>query len=74
MTQLTDNENRVLACLRGAVEGRTIDKDGITWGDVYLDNAIPDGMSSREFDGTLGSLTKKGLYREYEEAFGMVQI
>jgi hypothetical protein len=74
MTHFTDNENRVLACLRSAVEGRITDKAGMTWGDVYLDNAIPDGMTVREFDGTLGSLTRKGMYQESEEAFGLVRI
>lgn len=72
---LTDNEMRVLACLRANKEAAVETKsDGSKWSEVYLDNALPHGMSIREFDGTLGSLQRKGFYKDTGDCFGLIQV
>ena len=71
---LTDTEARVLASLRANAEGVITSVDGTKWADVYLDNAVLPSMSVREFDGTLGSLRRKQLYRESAPAFGLVRL
>jgi hypothetical protein len=64
--RLTEREVKVLTELRANMEG--MDGD---WMQVYLDNC----PSSRErgFNGVLGSLAKKGLYRpQGDDCFGDV--
>lgn len=45
-----------------AGESKMIDKNGVVWLSVYLDNGRPQGMSPRSFAGYLSALTKAGLY------------
>lgn len=50
-------------------------KDGDGWGEVYLDNARPDGMSDKSFRSCLASLSKLNLYRPIDGyAFGKVKL
>lgn len=58
---LTDNETAALAALRAHVEYES--KEG--WGMVYIDNA----GQGHAFEGTLGSLEKKGLYIPQDDEF-----
>jgi hypothetical protein len=61
---------QVLESLRKHVENS---QDG--WGTVYLDNAKPDGMSSKSFRAYLSQLSKAGLYKPEDEfAFGSVKL
>ena len=57
-THLTEREDRLYKQLLDAVEN-----DLGEWNEVYIDNAR-DGFSVKELEGLLGSLSKKGLYRD----------
>ena len=64
----------VLKSLRANVESTRTNAAG-KWGQVYLDNAIPDGMSRRSFAGYLSALHEAGLYRSQgDDCFGDVLI
>lgn len=72
---MTNNETKVLAALRKEAES----DDGNGFWTVYLDNArlsglIPsDCLSPKSFAAVLGSLNKKGLYRDIDGyAWGQV--
>lgn len=61
---LTAKETIALESLRRNMDSSTtLDSDGTTWHDVYLDNAKPFGWDGKTWSGVLGSLEKKGLYR-----------
>jgi hypothetical protein len=60
MNHLTENESRLYAQLRSAVEEW---RDDSPWGDVYLDNARGN-FRPREFAALLSNLCQKGLYRD----------
>jgi len=54
---------------------RETDADGNEWAQIYLDNAIPTGMSRRSFAGYLRALQRAGLYKtQGDDCFGMVRI
>ena len=57
-TTLTERESRLYKQLLEAVENDTHE-----WNEVYIDNARDD-FSVKELEGLLGSLSKKGLYRD----------
>ncbi len=60
----------VLQSLRDNVEHR----DG-AWGEVYIDNARPDGMSETAFRSHLAALSRRGLYEPMDGyAWGRVQL
>lgn len=60
----------VLQSLRDHVEHR----DG-AWGEVYLDNARPVGMSETAFRAVLAALSRRGLYEPMDGfAWGRVQL
>lgn len=62
---------QVLAALRANAEGCT--ENG--WRNVYLDNALPAGMSDKSFRSHLAALSKVGLYRPIDGyAFGDVKV
>lgn len=51
------------------------DDDDGAWAEVYLYNALPDGMPVATFRSILSSLSKKGLYRVIDNnAWGMVKL
>jgi len=61
----------VLQNLRKNVESMFDD----TWGNVYLDNARPNGCNDKQFRACLSALSKKGLYKPLDGyAFGMVKM
>lgn len=60
---LTDNERQAMAALRANVE-YNINQE---WGAVYLDNACPPEWRGYQWSGVLGSLAKKGLYRDEQD-------
>ncbi len=66
----------ILQSLRDNVEGcAETQADGSDFKQVYLDNAIPDGMNRHQFAGHLSSLEKQGLYKSQGDgSFGMVRI
>lgn len=55
---------QVLAALRANIEGRSYKdlQDGEFY-DVYLDNALPAGMSQYSFRSCLSELAKRGFYK-----------
>ena len=62
---------KVLTALRQASES----DDGDGWRSVYLDNAIPEGMSNKSFRSYLAKLSQHGLYRVIDGyAFGSVKM
>ncbi len=63
MTKLTKNEFEVLSRLREKAES----DDGDGWWTVYLDNAFIKGWNKKRWSSVLGSLKKKGLYREIDD-------
>jgi len=66
----TNHSAIVLESLRLHVENRDGD-----WGDVYLDNARPSGMSETAFRAVLAALSRKGLYKPIDGyAWGRVQL
>jgi len=72
--QATSPSDSVLASLRANVEGR-MTRNGQEWGQVYLDNAKPDGMNRHQFAGYLSALTERGLYKaQGDDCFGDVLI
>lgn len=61
----------VLKALRRAAEGP--EEDG--WREVYIDNAIPAGMTVRSFRSHLATLAGRGLYRPIDNyAWGRVRV
>lgn len=76
MTKLTYTEIKALISLRSHVEGcMEIRSDGRRWQDVYLPSAKPSGMTTRQFDGVLGSLQNKGFYNKTDgDCFGLVNV
>ena len=60
----------VLCNLRKSAEDRSAQ-----WSDVYLDNAIPVGMSDKSFRSCLASLSKSGVYKVIDGyAWGSVKM
>lgn len=72
---LTAKETTALEALRRSAEGNTtLDSDGTTWYEIYLDNAKPFEWDGKTWAGVLGSLEKKGLYRTIDNyAWGEVR-
>lgn len=70
------NAETVLQALRSNTEGLTAtNPDGSVFRQVYLDNAIPEGMPRHQFAGFLSALEGQGLYISQEDgAFGMVKV
>lgn len=74
-SDLTPMEAEALEALRNNSEGccevnPTTDEE---WHSIYLDNAKPRNWSGKTWSGVLGSLSRKGLYRDDDGyAFGMV--
>lgn len=72
---MTKLMTEVLERLRGESESES---NG--WGSVYLDNAIPRGMTRRTFAGVLSALEKDGLYKpvrnggDHDGIFGKVKM
>lgn len=62
MTNLTPLELEILKSLRDNTEGECENPEGEIWGSSYLWDACPKGMTTRQFDGVLGALRKKGFY------------
>lgn len=60
--------------LRAHVEGSMSDKNGVTWGEVYLDNAKPNDWTGKKWSGVLSNLKKIGVYRENADCFGLVLV
>lgn len=72
MTTLTQNEKAVFEAMLKGHEG---DYTKTGWGDVYLDNFCPAGMSTKAYTGVLSSLSKKGLYCVNDNwAWGFVKL
>lgn len=68
---MTADETTALANLRKEAES----DNGDGWWDCYIDNARPDGWSGKKWAAVLGSLKKKGLYREVDGyAWGSVKM
>jgi hypothetical protein len=67
------SQEAVLQSLRKNAEGYKEIWDGVTFRQVYLDNAIPSGMSRHQFAGYLSALEKEGLYKKVDGFFGMVR-
>jgi hypothetical protein len=68
---MTPKTAEVLAALRAHVEN----DNGNGFGQVYLDNACPRGMSARSFAGHLSALERVGLYKSQgDDCFGDVKI
>jgi hypothetical protein len=77
MSDLSPKSKAVLEKLRGSIESSARMFDGKWFGCVYLDNAVPKGMSRRAFAGHLSALEAAGLYHkesdpEYAKIFGYV--
>lgn len=71
----TFDERSALQWLREEAESN----DGDGWWTVYLDNAKPKGWEGRKWAAILGSLKKKGLYREIDDpdfrgTFGQIKM
>ena len=71
-------KTELLNDLRAAAESTSVDKNGIKWGCVYLDNAIK-GRSRHSFAGQLSGLEKDGLYQKENSSthgglFGYVKM
>ena len=60
---LTQDEHVALTALRTEAES----DNGNGWWDCYLDNAKPNDWTPRKWAAVLGSLTKKGLYRDIQD-------
>jgi len=74
MTKLSAQATEILANLRKSVENTETRANG-DWGNVYLDNARPDGVSNRSFAGYLSALEKAGLYESQgDDFFGIVKL
>lgn len=72
---LSQTSETILKNLRRSVEGAELSADGKIWGSVYLDNAVPEGMSKPSFAGHLGALAEAGFYRpQGDGCFGLVLI
>lgn len=72
---LTANETKALEALRASAEGSEEEFEGKEWRSVYLDNAsYYCGIYGKAWSGILSSLSQKGLYREYDDAFGLVAV
>lgn len=74
---MTPKTRQVLDALRTHVEGRSFlsSHPGREFGQVYLDNAIPTGMSRRAFAGHLSVLERLGLYKpQGDDCFGDVAL
>jgi hypothetical protein len=70
---MTPKTHTVLTNLRSSAESIETRNDHSRWGSVYLDNAIPAGMSRRAFAGHLSALQTKGLYQpQGDDCFGYV--
>jgi len=64
------NSDTVLECLRRHAEDKSAE-----WSLVYLDNAVPTGMSVTSFRSCLAVLSKRGLYKvEDSWAWGNVKL
>lgn len=74
MTNLTEKEMMILGAARAEVEVTSTDKNGVKWGQVYLDNIERFGLTERGFAGVLGSLTVKGFYKDCGECFGEIPL
>lgn len=73
MARMSLKTGMVFMSLRQNVESVFYENDTGTWGNVYLDNALPQGMTPRAFAGHLASLQKLGLYRSNgDDCFGDV--
>jgi hypothetical protein len=60
----------VLQSLRNHIEHRDGD-----WGEVYLDNARPPGMSQTAYRAVLAALSRQGLYQPMDGyAWGRVAL
>jgi hypothetical protein len=65
----------VLEALLAEVESVSTCADGTKWGQVYLDNARPEGISVRSFRSCLAALSAKGLYQSQgDDCFGDVRL
>jgi hypothetical protein len=72
---LSQKAQEILSNLRIEAESIETRADGSTWGQVYLDNARPSGMSAHGFAGYLQALHAAGLYRTLDGiAFGLVRL
>lgn len=60
---LTADETIALKSLREEAESN----NGNGWWDVYLDNAFIRDWSPKKWASILGSLTKKGLYKDISD-------
>lgn len=60
---LTSNECSAVKYLRVAAES----DNGNGWWDCYLDNAKPKDWSPRKWASILGSLKKKGYYKDIDD-------
>lgn len=64
------NTKQVLSNLRKSAEDHSAD-----WSEVYLDNAVPVGMSDKSFRSTLAILSKAGFYKVIDGyAWGKVKM
>jgi hypothetical protein len=60
----------ILQALRSKVES---ENEG--WGEVYLDNAMPDDITPRQWAGYLSALERAGMYRPIDNyAWGSVKL
>ena len=66
---LTEMETQMVAQLKSNVEYKDEYANGDVWGGVYLDNLDFSGLTR---SGLLGSLKKKGLYKDAGQGFGRV--
>jgi hypothetical protein len=73
-TNMTNDMQLALNNLRYNVEASISDQDGVTWGEVYLDNAKPKDWSGKKWSGILSNLKKVGVYKEYGDCFGLVLV
>lgn len=60
MTNLSNEAQTVLNALRNGSEGWSKSE---AWGEVYLDNVRPAGMTDKTFRAYLAVLSKAGLYK-----------
>lgn len=60
---MTPDETTALAALREEAESN----NGNGWWDCYLDNAKPSDWSPKKWASILGSLTKKGFYKDIQD-------
>jgi DNA-binding transcriptional ArsR family regulator len=71
---LSPKTTEILSALRANYECVSTGPEGDRWGCVYLDSAIPEGMSYRAFAGHLSVLKEAGLYQPVEAGFGDVLL